>query len=484
MNRRSFLKSPLVVAAVAGSKPLANFGQTKVGTRTSARRVVVLGAGLAGLAAADELTKAGYEVVILEARSRPGGRVYTLREPFSDNLYAETGASRIQDSHKFTLAYVERFKLSLAPFFPAEGNHVFLVRGKRMIVPAGQRPDIKDIPLRFNEAETKAGLIGSLIKNLIAHTKELGDAAAINWTPAASAAKFEVALPDFLRTQGASEAMIEMTPLGHDISNMSALSFLRDTIVGMPTKAWYKIRGGNDQLPKALAAELSDKIRYGAPVVRVEQNETEARVIYLQANERQTISSDFVVCTIPLPVLRRIEFAPALSSGKTGAIKEIDYHEMARAYIQTRTRFWTARNESGWANTDDPVEIWDYTRDQPGRRGILGAYASGRTALKLTYLNETERARLMLEMTERAFPGTRENFENFASHSWTSDPWSLGAAAEFKAGQLTAFDKFLRTPEGRIHFAGDHTSPWNGWMNGALESGVRAATEIKARSEI
>ena len=84
-------------------------------------------------------------------------------------------------------------------------------------------------------------------------------------------------------------------------------------------------------------------------------------------------------------------------------------------------------------------------------------------------------------MMERIHPGIRENFETSASHCWLTDPWSLGAGAEFRAGQMTAFEPYLALPEGRIHFAGDHTSPWNGWMNGALESGNRAAAEIKKR---
>lgn len=481
MNRRNFLKSSLFAAAVAGLNPIANFAEITAGKQSAARRVIVLGAGLAGLVAADELTKAGFAAVILEARSRPGGRVFTMREPFSDDLYAEAGAARIQDTHEHTLRYVKEFNLQLDPFFPTDGASVSVVRGKRFVLPTGKRLDLSQLPLEFTAEERKTDAIGNLVKYLFAHVGKFGNPAAPGWSPP-DAALFERSIGDFMRRQGASEAMVELGLLGHDLGGMSAMQFLRDTALGIKTKLFFKIRGGNDGLPKAFAKKLADKISYGTPVVRIEQDAQTARVIYLQAGERQTISGDFVVCTIPLPVLRRVEISPALSEEKRRAIDEIDYMAMARVFLQSRKRFWRERGETGFANTDDPLDIWDYTRDQPGTRGILGAYTSGRMALKVTHLTESERARTMLELFERAHPGIRENFETAASHSWVSDPWSLGAAIEFKAGQLTAFDRFLRLPENRIHFAGEHTSPWNGWMNGALESGLRAATEIKTRA--
>src|SRR5688572_22898102 len=96
MKRREFLESALVLPALLSLQP---------GPSRPRGRVIVLGAGLAGLAAAHELDAAGFDVTILEARARPGGRVYTMREPFSDGLYAEAGAARIQDAHAFTLRF-------------------------------------------------------------------------------------------------------------------------------------------------------------------------------------------------------------------------------------------------------------------------------------------------------------------------------------------------------------------------------------------
>src|SRR5687767_2550563 len=134
VDRRSFLQAGVSLAA------LVPFAATRAADR---RRVIVAGAGLAGLSVAYELNRAGYDVIVLEARTRPGGRVYTLREPFSDGLYAEAGAARIQDSHEFTLRYTKQFGLTLDPFFPSDGKRVTVIAGQRILGPI----DLSQLPL-------------------------------------------------------------------------------------------------------------------------------------------------------------------------------------------------------------------------------------------------------------------------------------------------------------------------------------------------
>lgn len=442
------------------------------------RRVIVVGAGLAGLAAAYELGRTGYDVTILEARLRPGGRVHTLREPFSDGLYAEAGAARIQDTHAFTLRFAKQFNLTLDPFFPTVGATVARVAGERISGPPRMPVDLARVPLPFTDEERKQGHIGCLVKYLFSHVPEIGDPTSPDW-PAKDLSRFEVSIADFCRKQGASPAFISLIGLGHDLSAMSTLHLLRDTAVGASTKQWYKIRGGNDLLPKAIASTLSDRILYGAPVVRLEQDAAGVRATYLRGETPIAIDGDYLVCAIPLPVLRRVEVRPALSAAKRAAIDGIEFMPMARVFLQSRRRFWLDRGDSGWGSTDDPIDVWDYTRDQPGTRGILGAYTSGRMAQQISTREPVERGPFVLEMMERLHPGTREHYEGSASYSWITDRWAHGAAAEFKNGQMSAFYRPLREREGRFFFAGEHTSPWGGWMNGGLESGDRVAREIR-----
>lgn len=471
-NRRDFLKIGVTAAAFSGFGFKSN----------QQKRVIVLGGGLSGLSAALELVNSGFDVTILEARSRPGGRVFTMREPFSDGLYAEAGAARIQDTHEWTLKYAKQFNLTLDPFFPTEGAFVTYIKGKRIVSPFPSRPDIPELPLEFSEAEKKLGLFPSQGKFLFAQLPALGDGVKIDFS-AEAIKQLELPLPDYLKKQGASDALIQMIGFGHDLSAMSALMLLRDAALGAKTKVFYKIRGGNDLLPKSFAAKLSDKIEYGAQVLKIEQDEREARVHFLRADAMHTVKGDFIICTLPLPVMRRVEVAPLLSTQKRNAINEIEYFSMARVHLQSKKRFWLERGENGFASSDDPLDVWDYTRNQEGKRGILGTYISGRLGARIAYQTPAEREDTILGMMEKIHPGIRENFEVSGSHAWLTDPYSLGAGAEFRAGQMSAFEPYLSLPEGRIHFAGDHTSPWNGWMNGALESGNRAANEIKTRSK-
>jgi monoamine oxidase len=471
MERRTFLRNTtLALPAIWLSQSTSS---------PAGRRVVVLGAGVAGLAAAFELDRAGYDVTILEARTRPGGRVYTMREPFSDGLYADAGAARIQDTHEYTLRYVKHFNLTLDPFFPAEGATVARIAGRRLLA-KGRLPDMASIPLEFSEEERKLGVGASFVKYLFSHLPELGDPASPSW-PAQDLSRFEVPIADFCRSQGASDGLLRLIAFGHDLDGMSALMFLRDAAIGMRTKQWFKIRGGNDRLPAAFAAVLSEKIRYGARVTRIEQSATSVTVTILRAGTPETFTGEYVVSTLPTTTLRHVDVTPSFSPAKRAAIEQVDGLPMARVFLQARRRFWLARGESGWATTDDPIDVWDYTRDQPGTRGILGAYTSGRMARDITTRTPEDRGSFVLEMMDRVHPGTRDHCEGSASYSWITDPWALGASAEFKPGQLSRHYGPLRTPEGRIHFAGEHTSPWSGWMNGGLESGNRAAAEIQAR---
>ena len=217
ITRRQFLRRSAL--AIAGAS-LSSGAVRAVILSGPAKKVLILGAGMAGLVAGFELSKLGHDVTILEARTRPGGRVHTLREPFSDGLYAEAGAARIPDEHELTLKYVKEFDLPLEPFYPHKFNAVRFDRDGREEVPID-------------------GFTDALTRNL-----------------------------------------------GPDLG-------------GRPER-WHKIKGGSDLLPRAFANKLAAKIRYGTPVVRIEQDANQARVAFLDAGRRQTLVADVVLCTIPV----------------------------------------------------------------------------------------------------------------------------------------------------------------------------------------
>jgi monoamine oxidase len=348
---------------------------------------------MAGLVAGYELSKLGHDVTILEARTRPGGRVHTLREPFVDGLYAEAGAARIPENHDLTLKYVKEFALPLEPFYPSKLNALRFDRGQREEVPID-------------------GFTDAMTEN---YGGELG---------------------------------------------------------GRPER-WRKIKGGTDLLPRAFAEKLAAKIRYGAAVVRIEQDPKQARVIFVEGGHQQTLTADEVLCTIPFSVLKDIDL-PALSSRKLEVIKRTHYDAVSRVYLQTKTRFWEQQGLNGFAFTSGAIEIWQPTWSQPGPRGILMTYARPGEAERIESLKENERIAVTLKQLDGMFAGLRDNFEHGTTKCWQDDEWSRGAwgfvgIMDFLAGVGV---------EGRIHFAGEHLSPWSSWMQGALSSGLRAVKEI------
>lgn len=391
ISRRKFLKnSGLALAGLQLSRSRLQLANASI-LRGPAKKVVILGAGMAGLVAGYELTALGHDVTILEARMRPGGRVHTLREPFSDGLYAEAGAARIPDEHDLTLKYVKLFNLPLEPMYPSKLSTLRFDRGPRR----------------------------------------------------------EVSINGF------TEALQQT--FGPDLG-------------GRPTR-WQKIKGGTDLLPKAFAHSLANKIQYGSPVIKLQQDEKSASVVFMHANMPQTLSADRVLSTIPFSVLKNVELS-GLSDRKVEIIKRTRYDAVARVYLQTRHRFWEDKGLSGFAFTRDSVEVWAPTWNQPGPRGILMTYARPGEAERITNLKETERIASTLNELDGMFPGLRGDFEGGATKCWLDDEWSRGAWA------FVSINEFMPAANDRIHFAGEHLSAWPSWIQGALSSGLRAVKEI------
>lgn len=482
MNRRNFLKQTGFAAAALSLSPLAS--SVGVAKPSNRKKVIVIGAGLAGLSAAYELLQTGHDVTILEARARAGGRVFTIREPFAEGLYAEGGAMQVPDSHHWTMKYVKLLGLELDLIQPATRASVLYLRGKRFEIKPGQHIEL---PLNLSPAEAKLDRRGIWEKYVLPVLPELDDDAAPNWPPASLKKYDQITFAEFLRSRGASADAVALlslglpSGLGDGAGSVSALNLLRESLHREQAKHAYTIRGGTDMLPRALAARLADRISYGAPVVRLEQRADGVSVVTSRAGEHQTLACDRLVCAIPFSILRSIDVSPHFSQEKQQAIEQLQYTSVARTYLQTRRRFWIEQGLSGNATTDLPVMgVYERTINQTGTRGILESYAAGPMARKSTAMSDGERIMSALAGVEKVYPGAREQFEGGAAKCWDTDEWARGAYAWFKPGQMSSLLPHIARPEGRIHFAGEHASTAPGWMQGALESGNRVAQEINA----
>ncbi|OGU04638.1 MAG: hypothetical protein A2W29_05770 [Gemmatimonadetes bacterium RBG_16_66_8] len=487
------------------------------------KRVLVLGAGLAGLSAAYQLVRGGHDVTVLEARDRPGGKGCTLRAPFRDGQHAEAGAMFVPGHHTLTMGYVALLGLPLVQI-PAQKNDVVAyIRSARLDHPESARAPW---PFRLSHEERAHGYWGLWALYVLPMVRKMGDPRSPAWPPPGLAPLGDMTFAEFLRGEGASPGAVEILKLGYldlfgdGIYCVAALNVLRDlsfNMKGVPPHLKhgfgigphlppplarklhmadgtvepaaeaahhsFTIEGGNARLPQGLAATapLSRRIVYEAPAVRIGEHQGGVRVVTRGKDGPRTWDADRVICTIPFTVLKGIEIALPLSPEKRQAITELRFTSVTREFVQTRTRLWKRRGLPGCAVTDLPIMyVNDQTIAQPGPYGILESYSTGPRARAWGALSADERHRQTVAGMNCVYPGLARQVVAGATKSWDDDEWARGDYAYFEPGEMRRLLPVIARPEAGLHFAGDHTSPLPGWMQGAFESGHRAAAEVHA----
>ncbi len=446
------------------------------------KRVVVVGAGLAGLVAAFELKRQGHRVTLLEAQNRVGGRIYTLRAPFAPGLYAEAGGMRIPRAHDLTLSYCQLFGLPLRPFVMGNPKALVHLGGTRMTRAEADRDPTR---LPFVLADHERGRTADELWDL-----EIGDLRAMVAHDGPAAWDHivreydEYSLHEFLRARGWSKGAIEyftvVNFLEADMHN-SLVEILREDLGGAYVDM-QEIAGGMDALPNAFYPHLKDEIRFGANVFAIDQDPDGVTVHFKTEADRFAERADFAVITVPFSVLRTIETLTPFSGAKQRAIRQLNYHASTKILFQVRERFWEEEDGilGGGSVTELPIRRLNYPTPDPqtGRGVLLASYTWGQDALQWGAMDEETRLEEALDDVERIHPRIRDVYEGGASHAWYSDRWARGAFAMFAPGQQTELQADIVAPEGRIHFAGEHCSLYHAWIQGALESGIRAAQAI------
>jgi|ERR1041384_617613 monoamine oxidase len=485
LNRRQFIETLAALGLYAAGGGLlpkvaraSHRGDIKLAGQP--QNVVVLGGGLAGLAAGFELKKAGHTVTILEARKFPGGRVQTIRD-FASGQYAEAGAISFPQSHGFTYGYATDFGLPLRPAIRPGVDSVANIRGNWFrISSTGQT----NIPFHVTAAERQAGIFGMISLYLSSYINDVGNPRRPDWPPASLSAIDAVSLRQLLSELGASDGAIDIIGasqlglLGFGLDSFSAMD-------GVVTEAiasdaiFYEIVDGNDQLATALKKKVKKQFKKASVVTRIEQNEAGVIVTYTNSDGAQTIAADRVICAIPFTVLKDIEVFPALPEDKRQAINNLKLTPVTRTYLQFRNRVWEQDGFSGYGLSDLPIQnTYSPTLTQLGQPGILTSYTGGQRALDLGTMGESDRQSYVLDQMGNLFSRLKKQYTGGTSYVWHEDPWARGGFTYFEPGQMATLLPIAQRAEGRIHFAGEHTSAWHGWMNGALESGNRAAQEV------
>ena len=439
------------------------------GSLASDRHVLVLGAGLAGLRAAQLLSDSGFDVTVIEARSRVGGRLYTLDEVPG---HPEGGGNTIGPNYGRVISTARALGVELQT--PSRAEAMGLILGETRVdretwsesplntLPGPLRsltPDrlgfslLRDNPLKQSDAWRSAA-VAALDQPATAFSRGLGlDETALSWIDANNS-------------------------YGNRLDETSLLSLYRvhasiSRAIAMrqPT---FEARDGNQRIPEAMAKALP------RPVVLGEQARSVRAVgseVIVTCESGRQFEGDALVCALPLPALRSLDIQPGLPAGQKAAVDSIAYHTVTQAHFVTEDPWWPERGDPGGWWTDGPLGRI-FTRRAPEGHYNLTCWINGEACDDFDRL-APDYARQALETAFfDLLPEARGRAELKAHVSWANEPLNQGTWAIWRPGEIARYADALVTPHGRMAFAGEHTAFSNSGMEGAMESGDRAALEV------
>lgn len=483
LSRRDCLRSLLTLgigAAALGSAPTPAQAANGLSNGSSqGGHGVVIGAGLAGLVAAYELERQGWRVTVLEARDRVGGRVVTQRQPFLQGQRAEAGGEYIDSLrvHPQMHHYVRQFGLRLESVARTPDQGLYYLQGQRL--PLSDQALVNTFGPDILTDQTR---LWSRLENLaqgitdLAHPEQAPQGAELDqvvlsrWLDQlGQSATARVLSDQYLRGEYDDPEWLSLFFL---VQQAALYNQVPDHRLEM-----YRIQGGNDQLPQALAAALATPVQCDCPVTDIRQTALGVEVYHRQG----TVEADWAIVATPLPPLRTVRFEPALTPVLQQAIAELNYGSHIKVMGQFHQRSWQQYGGADPVITDLPIGfVSEATARQPGTAGILTAYVAGQYGRQLTAIAAPDRVPTVLNQLEQIYPGLKAHFHTAATALWAADPWVRGSYSAYGPGQLTRFWPAFQHPYGRLWFAGEHTDAYIGYMEGAVRSGQRVAQQITA----
>ena len=449
-TRREFLQES--AAAAAGlmlHRPL-------FGTPLPARpRVVVLGSGLAGLAAAYHLTKERCDVTVLEARSRIGGRVLSHEIDDAKQLTIELGAEWVGASHERIIALCT--ELSLELFNNQFDTHLIY---KNEYTPAGRWSYDPQWTSRFSS------LLDAFNAMPVERKRKLDKT---DWWR-------------YLMNNGITQRDVDLreladsTDFGESIRHVSAYSAITEYAESSPKNEMdYKIRGGNSRLPRALAERIGvERIKLKHRVITVKQDKKSVTVV---CENGATFTGDFVICTLPTFAVSRIAWQPDLSAERWEAINALQYCRINKHAILFSDRFW--KDEAFDLLTDtDAHYFYHATKNQHAENGVLISYAIGDKADVIARQSNEYRKKMIVEALRPAFGDLTAKFVRQVNYYWGNDEHTMGAYTLYGKNQVFTLQPILAKPHQRVFFAGEHLADWQGFMEGAVVTGEEAAKSL------
>jgi monoamine oxidase len=438
--------------------------------------VTIIGAGLAGLAAALELHRAGFQTTILEARDRVGGRVVTLRD-FQEGQYAEGGGEFIEDFHHRMIALTKEFGLELQAIGGMGDWGAYLAM-------EGKTGWANDAALWGTNISAEADRIWVAFSTL---GKHVTDPEQPQYSPEAANLD-QQSIADWLQSLDVHPLAKKMfaarvkSEFTLEPEELSLLDWARwgAYYYANPeeNRNAFRVQGGNDQLPCAMAKVLPD-VRLNCPVTAVRWGREMIEVTYESPAEGdEIIQSDYIILAIPFGPMRGVAFDPPLPTDFQATVNGLTYGVVTKVLIQYSRRL----SELGWdafVLTDLPITCtWHPTLTQPGGCDIVTVYTGANAGKAFSAMSEEERIQTAITQVEQICSGSAQYVVGARTMAWKNEPFTQGSYAAFKPGEVTTFWEKMRQPLEQLYFAGEHIAAHQGYMEGAVESGHRAAREI------
>jgi monoamine oxidase len=491
--------------------------------RTEPKKILIIGAGAAGLVAGIELEALGHEVTIFEARDRIGGRVLTRHfEVDGKDVYNEIGAMRIAASHDYVHHYYRVLGLEdrVIPFINSVPENFLDLHGTVCRVSEGHEriypqfdlsDDLRTDPKMYPGGAIFGWLAGNVIKTLTPGERASLFAGRVDSDRLHELANTSLgAFFDARLNADAKEMVGSFTSLSV-WWDKAVTMFMRDMIVGTGNDL-TTLSGGMSQLVEGLASRLAGDIHLSTEVKRITVLDHGVDLGWIDAEGQQHQQTfDTVLCTIPFAVLRRMTLEN-LSVGKMRAIRDMAYAAATKVLLACRARFWQSNyGIFAGGSTSDLIQRQTYypmdqaeagnrptkafhgpydaghhvdagphqqKRDDDAPGVMIGAYAWGRDARRLAAVPEEERAEVVMNGISRFHPEIRDYVVDSASIDWEAERFSAGAFAFLRPGQLERIYPDARKPEGRLFFAGEHCSTDQAWIQGSMISALEAVYDM------
>ena len=482
-SRRGFLVGAAAVGAAAATWRL---GQPAPAAAASSERIIIIGAGLAGLTCAYDLRKAGYVAEVHDAHpDRLGGRAWSDRETFAAGQIAEHGGELIDQGHTQTLQLCKSLGLVLDNLLAAEQNGTepkfWFDNAPYSYVDATN--DMKSIWQKV-KSDVQAASYPTLYSLSTERGRQLDSMSIIDWINESVPGGMSSRLGQLLDVAYNIEYGAECS----DQSSLNLLYLLGYSGQGQlrlfgPSNEKYHVRGGTDRIAAGLVAQLSGQIVSGSALTKIAKRADGGYDLTLRRGGKSAVqAADRVVLALPFAVLRTLDFSRAgFGDRKIRAIREQGMGTNSKLNVQFVDRHWRTLGGNGDSYADTGYQAtWEVSRAQPGTPGILVDYTGGLIGDSFGTGTPQSRAETFAHQLEPVFPGISGKLNGRATIDyWPGSPYQRGSYSYWKVGQYQAFAGVERESSGRCHFAGEHTSiDFQGYLNGAVETGQRAAAEI------